>query len=353
MTEPESTSSSLRKRASTIIDVANTAGVAIGTVSRYLNGHPIRKGNRDQIENAIAQLGYHRNAVAAAMNTDLTNIVGFMVPSLGEYHAAVLEQLSRTMRGIGRAVLCYCHDTDSRSVRDGLDFFAAHRVDSLVMDGVVDVGDRIRFLLEHGTPVVFYDNDAAGLPVDRVFVENRAASFRAVGHLLDIGHQQIAVLAGNQRDFTARERLAGYREALIERGIPIDPDYVIETDWSENGGHAGMRRLLSHERPPTAVYSCNYNMTVGALALFREHGLRVPDDISIISFDDVPLFKLHEVGVTAVAQPIDRIAETITGMLVTRLNNHTSRAPHATITLDCDIILRGSTRRLPPQASIK
>lgn len=87
-------------------------------------------------------------------------------------------------------------------------------------------------------------------------------------------------------------------------------------------------------------------MTVGVLALLKEYRLKVPDDLSLVSFDDVPLFKLHDAGITAVAQPVERIAETIAGMLLNRLNNHTSRAPHATITLDCDIILRGSTRRL-------
>ena len=336
----------VRKRASTIVDVATEAGVAIGTVSRYLNGYPIRRGNRAQIEEAITRLGYRRNAVAAAMKTDLTNIVGLMVPGLSEFHSAILEHLSRKMRKIGRAVLSYCHDADPRSIKDGLDFFAAHRVDSLVMDGEEDLGDRIRSLLDHGTPVVFYDNDVRGLPVDGVFVENRAASYRAVTHLLDIGHRRVAVLAGAQHNYTGRERLAGYTQALGERGISVEPDFVIDAEWREDGGHTGMRRLLALQTPPTAVYSCNYNMTVGALALLKEYGLKVPDDLSIISFDDVPLFKLHDVGITAVAQPIERIAETITGMLLTRLNNRTSQAPHATIQLDCDIILRGSTRRL-------
>ena len=346
MSEPDDSTDDPRKRPSTIIDVANSAGVAIGTVSRYLNGFPVRSGNRDQIEQAIEQLGYRRNALAAAMKTDLTNVVGLMVPNLSNFHALLLEQLSRKMRGIGRAILSYAHDADARSIQDGLDFFATHRVDCLVMDGQQDVGDRIRQLLDHGTPVVFYDNDVRGLPVDRVFVENRAASYRAVSHLLDIGHTRVACLMGSQGDFTGRERLAGYQEALVDRNIEINPDYVFDGRWVEDGGHTAMRQWLALEHPPTAVYSSNYNMTVGALALLKEYRLKVPNDISLISFDDVPLFKLHDVGITAVAQPVERIAETITGMLLNRLNNHTSRAPHATITLDCDIILRGSTRRL-------
>lgn len=334
-----------KRRHATIVEVADRAGVAIGTVSRYLNGHPVRRGNRDQIEQAIGELGYRRNAVAAAMKTDLTNTVGFMVPSLNEFHSAVLEHLSRRMRSTGRALLTYCHNADPASVVDALDFFVAHRVDCLVMDGRGDVDDRILELIGNGTPVIFYDNDWPGPPVDRVLVENRAASFRAVTHLLDIGHKRIGVLTGNNDDWAGRERYEGYRQAMASRGL-INPDYVLDTHWHEAEAYSGMLRLLSLPEPPTALFSCNYNMGVGALRLLREHGLKVPDDISLVSFDDVPLFQLHESGITAVAQPVEKIADTITGIMTSRLSERgVAHSPH-TITLNCDIILRGSTRRL-------
>ena len=352
MSEDKSNFGRGKRRQATIVDVADAAGVAIGTVSRYLNGHPIRRGNRDRIEQAIERLGYQRNAVAAAMKTDLTNTVGFMVPALSEFHSAVLEKLSRNLRRAGKALLSYCHDADPQSAAAGLDFFAAHRVDCLVMDGQEDVGDRIKTLLDHGTPVVFYDNDIRGLPVDRVFVENRAASRRAVEHLLDLGHERVAVLAGDLHNFAGRERLEGYRQALAGRGVPINPDYVIDAHWQYDGGYSGMRALLELPEPPTAVYSCNYNMTHGALAVLKEHRLKLPDDLSLVSFDDVPLFSLHEVGITAVSQPLDKIADTIAGILLQRLSNRMSYAPHTTTTLPCDIILRGSTRRLLTPAAL-
>lgn len=343
--------STTRKRQATIVEVADRAGVAIGTVSRYLNGHPIRRGNRDQIEQAISELGYRRNALAAAMKTDLTNTVGFMVPSLSEFHGPVLEHLSHALRRTGRALLTYCHDADPASVRDALDFFVTHRVDCLVMDGRSDVDDQIYELVGNGTPVIFYDNGIEGPPVDRVVVENRAASFRAVSHLLDIGHRRIAVLTGDISTWTGRERYEGYREALASYGIEVDPSYIFDTHWLEGEGYSGMLRLLSLPEPPTALYCCNYNMAVGALRLLKEHGLKVPDDISLVSFDDVPLFQLHETGITAVAQPVAKIAETIASLMVSRLSARGQHEPH-TITLNCDIILRGSTRRLLTPATI-
>ena len=342
----ETETNGIRKRGATIVDVANEAGVAIGTVSRYLNGFAVRSGNREAIEHAIGRLGYRRNALAAAMKSDLTNTVGFMVPSISEFHAAILEKLSSRLRkGGGQAVLSYCHNDDPASVLHALEFFMAHRVDCLVMDGHEEALEGVRELLAGGTPVVFYDNDVPGPPVDRVMVENRAASARAVRHLLDIGHRRVAVLAGNTHNFAGRERLAGFIQAMQERGVEVRPEYIIDAAWQEDRGYAAMLRLLSLDVPPTAIFSCNYNMTMGALALLREHGRRVPDDISIVSFDDVPLFRLHEVGITAVAQPVDKIAETIDGLISSRLfGDGSSHAPHS-ITLGCDVILRGSTRR--------
>lgn len=334
------------KRQATIVEVADRAGVAIGTVSRYLNGQPVRPSNRNQIEDAIRQLGYRRNALAAAMKSELTHMVGFMVPRLSEFHAPVLEHLSLLLRRQGRALLAYCHNDDVSSVLDLLDFFDSHRVDCLIMDGRLDAVDRIRDTVKNGTPVIFYDNDVPGPLVDRVFVENRSASYRAVSHLLDIGHTRIAVLAGDINNWTGRERLEGYRQAMLGRGLDIDPDYVLDSHWSEDEAYSGMLKLLTLREPPTALYCCNYNMSVGALRMIKEHGLKVPDDLSLVSFDDVPLFRLHDVGITAIAQPIAKIAETIASIVSSRLSERGSAHPPHTITLDCDIILRGSARRL-------
>jgi len=342
-----------RPRTATIIDVANEAGVAVGTVSRYLNGQPIRQSNRDQIENAVLKLGYRRNALAAAMKSQLTNTVGFLVPQLTEFHAPVLEHLSRLLRKQGRALLTYCHNDDSASVLDLLDFFDSHRVDGLVMDGRPEAADRVREFVRSGTPVIFYDNDSQGPPADRVLVENRAASYRAVCHLLDIGHTKIAVLAGDARNWAGRERLEGYRQAMHDRGVAVEPHYVLDTHWSEEESYGGVLKLLTLSNPPTALFCSNYNMTVGALRMIKEQGLRIPEDISLVSFDDVPLFRLHESGITAVAQPIGKIAETIASIMSSRLTERgAAHAPH-TIVLDCDIILRGSTRAVGGRQPIK
>lgn len=334
-----------RRRPATIVDVAQAAGVAIGTVSRHLNGLPVRAGNRDQIERAIATLGYRRNSTAVAMKTNTTHIVGFFVPSLGEFHAAMLEQLSRKMRLSGRAVLSFCHDLQPASIREGLEFFASHRVDALVLDGEEAIRQDLMPYIEDGLVVVLYDNDIPGLTVDRVFADNRKASARIVSHLLDLGHERVATIHGHLRDSAGRERLAGFHDAFAAHDREPDPALIVDGQWREVRGYEGIRHLLSLPKPPTALFSANYNMTLGVLTYLHESGLQLPRDLSLVSYDDVPAFRLHNPAITTVEQPIEKVADTITGIIDARLSNPTAMGRHD-IKIDCSIILRDSARRL-------
>lgn len=334
-----------RRRGATVIDVAKAANVAIGTVSRYLNGQTIRRSNREQIEQAIQELGYRRNVAAASIRTDLTHMIGFLVPTFDEFHARMLEHLANSVRRTGRALLTYCHSGDPRIVAEALDFFASQRVDALIMDGTAEVYDRVDDLIEHDVPIIFYNNDVRGLAADRVMVENQRASHRIVSHLIDLGHRRIGILTGDPRNSSGIERLAGYEQALRDRGIAIEPALSARGNWVIDGGYEATKRLMTSDNPPTAIFSANYGMAIGALSWLKENGRHVPDDVSLASFDDVPVFRLYEAGVTTVAQPVARIAETITDILVERLAEPSSGMTRSVV-LECDIILRGSTRRI-------
>ncbi len=338
-----STLTASSKKQPTIVDVAQAAGVAIGTVSRYLNGLPIRASNRQLIEEAITELGYRRNLVAVSMKRQTTHIVGLMVPNLSEFHAGLLEHLTRRLRATGRAVLCYSHDLDPASIEAGLEFFSAHRVDAVVMDGLANARQVLERYVEDGLPMVLYDNDIPDLAADRVFTTNRRSSQRMVNHLIELGHTRIASICGNFTDSAARDRRDGYLDALAERGVPMRDEYVISGNWNESGAYAAIRDLMALPEPPTAVFSANYNMTMGALHWLREHGVVVPDDLSVVSFDDVPAWSIHPAGITAIDQSIDRLAETIVSVLLDRLD--AGAAPSSrTLLVDANIILRGSAR---------
>jgi len=326
----------------TIIDVAEAAGVAVGTVSRYLNGLPVRTSNRLPIEQAINKLGYRRNMVAVSMKSQTTRMVGLMVPALGEFHAGLLDQLTRRLRGTGYAVVSYCHDLEPRSIEEGLEFFSSHRVDAVVMDGLANARVVLERYSDEGLSFVLYDNDVPGLSADRVFTSNRRASQHIVDHLADLGHSRIATIHGNLADSAARERLEGYEAALAGHDLPLNDEYYVSGLWREEGGYAGIRDLMALPEPPTAVFSANYNMTVGALRWLREHDIGVPTDLSLVSFDDIPAWKLHPAGITAVEQPLEKIADTIASILVERLQD--KALGRKTVQIEANIILRGSAR---------
>ncbi|MGF6771845.1 LacI family transcriptional regulator [Paraburkholderia sp. GAS199] len=332
-----------KPRAATIVDVAKRANVAVGTVSRYLNGFSIRRTNREQIEEAIQALHFKRNAAAVAMKTDITHVVGLLAPSLDEFHGVMIEHLSRALRRDGRALLIYCHGGDTRLMEDGLDYFSTQRIDALVMSGVEHLFDRVDQVINDGVPLVLYDNDIGGLKADRVFVNNREAATTAVRHLLDIGHRRIGIVTGEMSDSAAKGRYLGYCDALTERGLAVDPQYEASGHWTMLGGNEATRRLLSLPEPPTAIFSVNYIMALGALRFLKDSKIRVPDDLSLISFDDPALFGLYDMGITAVAQPIVGVAQTIADVVERRLRG-AKESPFSTTNLRCDVILRGSTR---------
>jgi LacI family transcriptional regulator len=213
------------------------------------------------------------------------------------------------------------------------------------MDGNEELRQRLAPYIDEGMLVVLYDNDLPALSADRVFVENRRASKRLVDHVLDLGHERVAIIHGNLRHSVARERLEGYRDALKAHGVAEIPELVIDANWNELRGYAAMGDLMALSNPPTAVFGANYNMTIGMLRWLREHDVSIPEDISLVSFDDVPAFSVHRPGITAVGQPVDKMAETIVSILQDRLAQSGSLGKR-TVRIDADIILRGSTRRL-------
>lgn len=331
-------------RPATIVDVAREADVAISTVSRYLNGVPTRRANRERIESAIEQLGYRRNAIAAAMKSDQSHMIGIMAPVLDEFHSAVLEQLATRLRQTGRVLVTYCHGGDIKVMLEVVDFISTQRLDALIMAGEVPLREKTEDLIKRGTPVIVYNNELRGLWADRVLVNNRNASRRAVNHLLDLNHARIGTIHGSVDASSGAERLAGYREALEAAGLAANSSYERDGRWLSDGGYHAMEQLMSQLKPPTAVLIANYRMAIGALAWIKERGLSVPDDISLICFDDIEAFPLMRPAITALAQPVSAITNSICEMLFSRLEDPS--LPPRAMTLECSLILRDSTQRL-------
>jgi LacI family transcriptional regulator len=332
-------------RKATIYDVAKTANVSVGTVSRYLNGQTLRQSNRDQVERAIEALSFRANSMARAIRADSTKVIGFLVREIDEFHGTLLEKLSRQFQASGYKIMTYCHDERQEEVMDAVDYFAGQRVDALIMGGAPEAAAAVRRIIEENIPVITYNNDVLGMNVDRVFVDNQNAAARAVSHLIDLGHTRIAHIAGRQDVSTGVARREGYVTALRRAGIDLEDALIEQGNWHVDGGYAASARLMHLERPPTAIFTANYLMAVGVLEGARDHGWSIPDTFSLVSFDDTQLFRFYPEGISAISQPVDEIAKSIVETTLARLQG-AEVAATTTRTIQCNLILRGSTR--PP-----
>lgn len=329
-----------KRRTPTINDVACRAGTSIGTVSRFINGQPVRPENRERIEKAIGELSYAPNAFASAMKSEDTRMVGLLVPDYDEFHASLFGNLSKTLRQDGFVTLTYQHESDAQAAMDALHFFRMHRVRALVLAGFEGIGPEIEAMLAQGVKVIMFDDDTADPGVDKVLVNNRQASAVAVSRLIGLGHTRIAVVTGDMSRHTAQHRLSGWRDAFVQAGIDSPDDLIEYSDWLRSGGETAMQRLWNRDARPTAVFSCNHQMTLGILNYLRAHEVAIPRDISLVSFDEVETFRFVTPGVTAIEQPVDRIAETIKQRLLARLSGDDS--PAKTDFLQCKLHFRGS-----------
>jgi DNA-binding LacI/PurR family transcriptional regulator len=277
----------------TIRDVAAAAGVSVATVSRVANGatneYPIRPQTRERVLAAIAALGYRPNDNARGLLSKKSGLIGLVVPDISNPY---YPEVSRGIEDIANAhgyKLMFC-STDRLADRASayIEALLFKRVDGLV---IVGGGDEIQLsaatVATYDTKVVFIGRPSASFSTVRI--DNIGAAKDATEHLLSLGHTRVGFISATASSNTVPERRRGYREALEARGIAFDTDLVADGDFTEAGGYAAARRLLEVPNRPSGIFAANDRMALGAMAAVSDLGLRVPEDVAIVGFDDVPM----------------------------------------------------------------
>ena len=298
--------------ARTLEEVARLAGVSRSTVSRVINDHPsVREETRVRVWEAIRKSGYRPHAVARSLVTKRTQIVGMVIPEVvshlftDPFFPILLRSATEACneRGYQLMLSLFSSSADRQEIYQRL-------VRNAYLDGVIvasaALGDPlISDLLRDGVPFVCVGRS----PDERVHsvdVDNVGGTQMAVEHLIRLGHRRIGMVTGRPDMTAGQDRVEGYRQALVAHGIPVDEDLIIEGDFTEASGMAGMQRMLPAE--PSAAFMASDTMAVGALKALRQAGRRVPQDISLVSFDDIPVASATEPPLTTVRQPIGRMA---------------------------------------------
>jgi len=301
----------------TIYDVARLAGVSTATVSRALNGTgQIAQATRATIDAAVEQLGYQTNTVARSLVTKSTETIALLLPDItNPFYAALVSGIQQRALETGHTMLLCTTEGDPEREEQYLTLLRAKQVDGVLVDGLVLPPERIARFVREGLPIVCLDRDVDSTAVPLVQVDNRLGARMATEHLLSLGHTRIAHVQGAPELGISEERVQGYREALAEAGISFDPQLLAIGSFTEEGGYKAARSLL--ETPGfTAVFAANDLSAIGVINAIVESGRRVPDDVSIVGFDDLRLSKFTAPPLTTIHQPAFEIAELATELLL-------------------------------------
>jgi LacI family transcriptional regulator len=307
-----------RRARPTIYDVARLAGVSTATVSRALNGTgQIAPPTRAAIEAAVEQLGYRANTIARSLVTKSTQTIALLLPDIANpFYAALVSGIQEYALSHDHTMLLCTTEGDAEREEQYLNLLRAKQVDGALVDGLVLPPDRIARFVEDGFPIVCLDRDIDSSSIPLVQVDNRLGGRLATEHLLGLGHFRIAHVLGAEGLRISEDRLAGYRDALAAAGMGVDPRLVAEGCFTEEGGYGATLALLNVNPDVTALFAANDLSAIGALSAIARNGLRVPQDISVIGFDDLRLSAFTTPPLTTIQQPAAEIARRATEILI-------------------------------------
>jgi len=327
----------------TIVEVARKGGVSLGTVSRVINNDVhVAPETRERISKVMQEMGYVANRQARSLRGSKTNVIGVLVPDLGTGY------IGEIMHGI---------DTELAIAQLDLMLFTTHRtaikeanyvanmvqgmVDGLLLVLPRNPADYTGILTSRKFPFVLIDHQGNSDPCPAVGATNWQGAYNATEYLIKLGHKRIGFITGSMDLGAAIDRLEGYRSALRVYHIPEDPKLVYEGTFFQPDGYAGASTLLDIKDPPTAIFASNDSMAMGAMDAVRTRGLRIPEDISILGFDDVPQSALVRPALTTVRQPLEQMGRVATQMLLDMLKKPVEKINR--IELPTELIIRGST----------
>jgi len=329
-----------------IVDVARASGVSITTVSRVINKiGTVKEANRIRVMNAVKELKFSPSIFAQRLATGKSNVVALVIPRYeGVFYSFYALEL---IRGVG--TMCevlkldlLLHLTDARTP------LALRGVSGIIFSDIIGNRAQLEDSLAKGIPSVVINYYIDDLAVSCIAIDNAGGAESAVNYLIELGHKKIAHITGDVMTQAAAKRLEGYKRALTKNNIKVRNDYIFHTDYSRGAARSAAEKLFKLEDPATAVFVASDAMALEVMAVARELGKEIPNDLSIVGFDDNPSGLYGPVGLTTVRQPLIRMAEESVKELnrLIALNSATNRGGNAAkkILLPAELVIRESCK---------
>lgn len=331
----------------TMNEVAREAEVSVATVSRVVNkSGGVSKKLEQRVLEAMEKLNYHPSTLARSFKMQRTNLVGLIVPMLEHpfYSRLATAIEMQLFANDYRAIICNSEEDESREVAY-VEMLLRQRVDGIIINSSVLQPTYLAMLVESDVPIALIDRDLPQVDCTKVFSDNVQGGYLATQHLLDLGHRRIGLVVSMPHPKPGALRLHGARTALRDYGIQHDPELLITADTQlfDVGYRAG-KQLLQLEAPPSAIFANTDVTAVGVLHAAAELGLRIPQDLSVIGYDDVPIASYTIPPLTTVAQPIVEMGRKCVDLLLERLNQ--DETANKTAVLATHLVLRQSTAPL-------
>ncbi|MDW6026165.1 LacI family DNA-binding transcriptional regulator [Mesorhizobium sp. BAC0120] len=334
----------------TISDVARHAGVSATTVSHVINATRfVDPATEARVREAIESLRYRPNSIARGLRVGETKTLGLLVPdNSNPFFADLAREIENAGFDAGYTVfLC---NSDGSTVKEDkyLSVLLSRKVDGLIFAASANFSEGLTRALRLGLPTVLIDREISSARVDAVLVDNWQGGYLAGRYLLELGHRRFGVISGPNDTTSSPQRVGGFRQALREAGITLDPRAEVTADFHFEGGLAAMGELLDRVPALSAVFACNDLMAMGAMVTTRARGRLAPEQISIIGFDDIRYAATTWPPITTIAQPIEEVGRTALRVLLDRLKAPTGE-PKRTL-LQPRLVERNSCAVCPPSS---
>lgn len=329
----------------TINEVAKHAGVGAITVSRVINNTGyISQETRERVEKAIEELGYVPNTLARSLRSKRTNTLALIVTDItNPFFTTLARGVEDAASAAGYTVIfCNTDESETKEARY-VQVLLEKRVDGYLLVPASNRPEVIQKIQRNGGQVVVLDRRVDGINVDNVLCASEDGAYQLTRYLISLGHRRIAVLSGPKGVSTADDRVAGYCRALAEAQIQVDPRTILRGNFTQNCGYEMAWQVLSLPQRPTGLLAANNFITIGAMKALQEAGLRVPEDMALAGFDDLPPAMVTFPFFTVASQPAYEMGQRATKLLIERLVVVQEVEKYQVITLPTEIIIRQSS----------
>ena len=312
------------KKTVTIQDVARTAGVSVSTVSRVLNDKDdVAYETYEKVRDVIQELGYTSSLAAKSMRSHKTDVIGLVMPDVEQpFPIQVMRGVNRAIAELDYDLIVYTSGGIKKNSSADRERHYVSLLNGSIADGVIVV-TPVTTSFSTDAPVVAVDPNNVSPDCPAVIANNRIGAIAAMEHLISLGHCRIGFIGGHPDLQSAIRRLQGYEDALHQANIPLAPELIQVGDYSTETGLVCAQQLLELPSPPTAIFAANDQSAIGVIEAAREAGLRIPDDLSVVGFDNIPEAAFMRPALTTVDQSIDRMGYVATEMLIHLIRGET------------------------------